>query len=90
MRPLRTSRDLGAAIRRARRDRGLSQAELAARAGVGRPWLSEMEGGKRTAEIGRILLVVSALDLAVTLVPAPGPADSRGIDIDALLADLVD
>ena len=90
MRPLRTSRDIGAAIRRARRDRGLSQAELAARAGVGRPWLSEVESGKRTAEIGRILLVVSALDLAVALLPAPEPGDGRGVDIDALLADLVD
>ena len=90
MRPLRTSRDIGAAIRRARRDRGLSQAELAARAGVGRPWLSEVESGKRTAEIGRILLVVSALDLAVALLPVPEPGDGRGVDIDALLADLVD
>lgn len=89
MRPLRTSRELGAALRRARQDRGLSQAELAARAGVGRPWLSEVESGKRTAEVGRVLLVVSALDLAVALVAAPEPADGRGIDIDALLADMV-
>lgn len=90
MRPLRTSRDLGGAIRRARRDRGLSQTELAARAGVGRPWLSGVENGKRTAEIGRILLVVSALDLAVALVPAPGPGDDRGVDIDALVAGMID
>ena len=90
MRPLRTSRDLGAAIRRERQERGLSQADLAALAGVGRPWLSEVESGKRTAEIGRVLLVVSALDLAVALLPAPEPADGRGVDIDALLADMVD
>ena len=90
MRPLRTSRDLGAAIRGARQDRGLSQAELAARAGVGRPWLSEVEGGKRTAEIGRILLVVNALDLTMALLPAPEPGDGRGVDIDSLLADMVD
>ncbi|MCY3806264.1 MAG: helix-turn-helix domain-containing protein [bacterium] len=86
---MQTSRDLGAAIRRARQDRGLSQAELAARAGVGRPWLSEVERGKRTAEVGRVLLVVCALDLAVALVDAPEPADGRGVDIDALLAELV-
>ena len=89
MRPLQTSRDLGVAIRRARLDRGLSQAELAARAGVGRPWLSEAENGKRTAEIGRILLVLSALDLAVTLVATPAPGDVGIVDIDALLADTV-
>ena len=90
MRPLRTSRDLGAAIRGVRQDRGLSQAELAARAGVGRPWLSEVESGKRTAEIGRILLVVSALDLTLALLPAPEPGDGRSVDIDGLLADMVD
>ena len=88
MRPLQTSRDLGVAVRRARLDRGLSQAELAARAGVGRPWLSEAENGKRTVEVGRILLVLSALDLAIALVPVPAPGDGA-VDIDALLADTV-
>jgi HTH-type transcriptional regulator/antitoxin HipB len=90
MRPLATTRELGAAIRRARQDRGLSQAELAARAGVGRPWLSDMESGKRTAEIGRVLLVVSALDLTVALLPAPEPGADRRVDIDALLEGMVD
>lgn len=89
MRPLQTSRELGTAIRRARLDKDLSQAELAERAGVGRPWLSEVENGKRTAEIGRILLVLSALDLAVELVAAPAPGDGAHVDIDALLAELV-
>ena len=88
MRPLQTSRDLGMAIRRARHDEGLSQVELAARAGVGRPWLSETENGKRTAEIGRILLVLSSLDLAVALIPAPIPGDA-GVDLDSLLADTI-
>lgn len=73
MRPIQTSKAFGSAVRRARKDQGLSQVELAARAGVGRPWLSELETGKRTAEFGRALSVLSALDLAVTLVPAPGP-----------------
>ena len=90
MRTLRTSRDLGVAIRRARHERGLSQAELAARAGVGRPWLSELENGKRTAEIGRILLVVCALDLGLALVPASEPTDARRVDIDVLLRGMVD
>jgi transcriptional regulator with XRE-family HTH domain len=41
MRPIQTTRAFGSAIRRARKNQGLSQTELAARAGVGRPWLSE-------------------------------------------------
>jgi HTH-type transcriptional regulator/antitoxin HipB len=73
MRPIQTSKAFGSAIRRARKGQGLSQVELAARAGVGRPWLSELETGKRTAELGRALSVLNALGLAVTFVPVPVP-----------------
>lgn len=86
MRPIQTSRAFGSAVRRARNDRGLSQVELAARAGVGRPWLSELETGKRTAELGRALSVLSALDLAVTFVPMPGP-DGPHVDLGRILGD---
>lgn len=85
MRPIRTSTEFGAAVRRARKDRGLSQVALAARAGVGRPWLSELETGKRTVEMGRALSVLSALDLAITIVPASDPAAAT---VD--LADIID
>ncbi|MEE9414844.1 MAG: helix-turn-helix domain-containing protein [Acidimicrobiales bacterium] len=71
MRPTQTSKGFGSAVRRARKDQGLSQVELAALAGVGRPWLSELETGKRTVELGRALSVLSALDLAVTFIPLP-------------------
>ncbi|MDY7106440.1 MAG: helix-turn-helix domain-containing protein [Actinomycetota bacterium] len=87
VRPVRTSMELGEEIRRARTEAGLSQAALAARAGVGRPWLSELEGGKRTVEVGRVLSVLGALDLAINLVPRPVPAPGE-IDLDALLDEL--
>ena len=83
MRPIRTPKDLGNAVRRARRDRGLSQAQLAARAGVGRPWLSELETGKRTVELGRVLAVLAALELTVTLT-AETTGDTR-VDLDDIL-----
>ena len=86
MRPIQTSRAFGSAVRRARKDRGLSQVELAARARVGRPWLSELETGKRTAELGRALSVLNALDLAVTFVPALGP-DGPHVDLRQILGD---
>ncbi len=85
MRHIQTTRAFGAAIRGARKDRGLSQAELASRAGVGRPWLSELETGKRTVELGRVLLVLAALDLAIDFVPAPRPGSSD-IDLAQILA----
>ncbi len=84
MRPVQTSKAFGSAVRRRRTDQGLSQVELAARAGVGRPWLSELETGKRTAELGRALSVLSALDLAITFVPVPGP-DGPTVDLGQII-----
>lgn len=86
MRPIQTSKAFGSAVRRARKNQGLSQAELAALAGVGRPWLSELETGKRTAELGRALLVLSALDLAVTFAPVPG-LDEATVDLGQIIGD---
>lgn len=76
MRPIQTSKGFGSEVRRARKERGFSQAELARRAGVGRPWLSELETGKRTAELGRALSVLSSLDLAISFVPVTPPETS--------------
>lgn len=87
MRPIQTSKAFGSEIRRARHDMGLTQAELAARAGVSRPWLSELETGKRTAELGRALSVLSALDLAVTFIPRPGP-DGATVDLNQIIGDV--
>lgn len=86
MRPIETTRAFGSAVRRARTSQGLSQMELAARAGVGRPWLSELETGKRTAELGRALSVLSALDLAITFVPSP-PTGASGINLGQILGE---
>ena len=60
---IRTVHDLAATIRGARLDRRWSQAELARRAHVSRSWLVDLEAGKRTAEIGRVLQVFDALDI---------------------------
>ena len=84
MRPVQTTRAFGAAIRRARLSQHLSQAELAARAGVGRQWLSELERGKRTAELGRALAVVNALGLVLTIADSE-PDHVSKIDLDDLL-----
>ena len=86
MRPIQTSKAFGSAVKRARKDQGLSQVELAQRAGVGRPWLSELETGKRTAELGRALLVLSALDLAVTFAPVLD-GDGSTVDLGLILGE---
>lgn len=70
VRPLLTSRDLGAAVAAARKERGWSQAILAGKAGVARPWLSSFENGKPTVSLEGVLRVMIALGLGFGLVRA--------------------
>lgn len=63
MSAMRTAADVGAAIRAARRAQGLTQAQLAERAGVGRQWLVALEKGHDRAELGKAIAVLAALGL---------------------------
>ncbi|NNU27319.1 helix-turn-helix domain-containing protein [Isoptericola sp. JC619] len=59
---------LGAAVRRLRLDRGMTQAELARRAEVSRQWLVGLESGKTPGlEVGRLMRVLDALDASLTV-----------------------
>lgn len=60
---------LGGTLRDARRARGFSQHDLAARAGVSRAWLARFEGGHRRAEIEQVFRLLKALDLALAVKP---------------------
>lgn len=86
MRPIQTSKAFGNEVRRARNAQGLSQARLAEKALVSRQWLSGLENGKRTAELGRALSVVSALGMAVTIAPI-AEVDPSQIDLGQLLGE---
>lgn len=81
-RPLLTSRDLGAAIAAARKERGWSQATLAEHAGVARPWLSNFENGKPTVSMDGVLRVMIALGLGFGLVRADADAHI-GADLES-------
>lgn len=59
--------ELGRRVRAQRRKHRLRQAELAAIAGVGNRFLSELEHGKSTLELGRTLRVLQALGLEIRL-----------------------
>jgi HTH-type transcriptional regulator / antitoxin HipB len=85
---VRSIRDLAAAVRSRRLDLGLNQADLARRAGVSRKWVYEFEAGKPSAELGLILRVLDALDLALELAPgeqARGGGERAGVDLDSLI-----
>jgi len=83
---INNSRDLGLYLRDRRRELGMTQARAAAAAGVSQRWLSSLEAGKPTAEVGLVLKVIHALRLAVDIDVASTPAGA--VDLDELLRDL--
>ena len=84
-------RDLAAAVRGRRASLGLSQADLAKRAGVSRPWLSNVEAGKPTAEFGRIIRLLDALGLSLHLdLTSSDITGADTVDLDALLSEYED
>ncbi|GAA2619323.1 helix-turn-helix domain-containing protein [Paractinoplanes durhamensis] len=76
--------DLGRYVRSRRGAARISQADLAIRAGVSRRWLSDLESGKPTAEIGLVFKILGALGLYLDCRPEPTPQ----IDLDAFLDSL--
>jgi transcriptional regulator with XRE-family HTH domain len=54
---------LGAAIRRVRLDRGMSQEELAHQCGIDRAYMSSIERGQQNPGIASIIGVARALEL---------------------------
>lgn len=68
-----TVEEIGAVVRQARLAQGLRQDQLAAAANVGLRFLVELERGKPTVRLAKVLAVLDALGccLQVTLPSAP-------------------
>ncbi|MGL5114746.1 MAG: helix-turn-helix transcriptional regulator [Beijerinckiaceae bacterium] len=64
---LSTPQALGQRIRARRRELDLTQAELAALAGVGKRFMVEVEQGKITLELGKVMQVVAACGLTLSI-----------------------
>ena len=60
---IRSAADLGRVIRETRKAAGLTLAECAGANGVGVRFLSELERGKETAELGRALRIAASLGI---------------------------
>ena len=74
---IRTPAGLGELLRSFRKSRRLSQVDAAALAGVGPRFLSELERGKATAEVGLVLQVLDRFGLTLVVTQrdgAPVPA----------------
>ncbi len=63
MQQIATSKDIGSLIRAERKRQGFTQTELAGLCGVGLTFLSNLENGKQTAELGKTLNVLTMLGI---------------------------
>lgn len=59
------ARSFGQAVRAARKEAGLSQMQLAERCGCSQRFVSEVERGKSTAELGRALRLLVELGIPI-------------------------
>jgi len=62
------TKELGCLIRNTRKARGMKQSDLAIQTNTSRCFISEVENGKETAQVGKIFLLLRLLDLGVQLV----------------------
>lgn len=60
-----TPEDAGRFVRERRRSLHMTQAELAAKAGVSRKFVASLEGGHPRAELGKTMQVLTAVGLRV-------------------------
>jgi HTH-type transcriptional regulator/antitoxin HipB len=77
----RTASQIGAIIRRARRNAGLTQAELGKRIGLRQATISKLEAGEPATRVSTLLDALTALGLEI-MIDKRGKASVR--DLEAL------
>ena len=70
-------KEIGQFVRGIRRAQGLRQDQLAAAAGVGVRFLVEVERGKPTAQLGKVLAVLDVLGCTLRIESPPSVDDSQ-------------
>ena len=66
---IRNTEDLSRVVREARKAQKLSQDDLAGMAGTGRRFIVDLEKGKETAQLGKVLRVLATLGVTVSKTP---------------------
>jgi len=84
--------EIGRIIRAARLHRKLSQAEFAHMLGTTQAWVSEVEKGKETAQIGMVLRALNRLGVRLRTDTAAwnAPKRSESLDKGVDLANIID
>ncbi|KCZ48466.1 helix-turn-helix domain-containing protein [Hyphomonas sp. CY54-11-8] len=66
---VRSPKQLGVALRRVRRAKALTQADLASRAGMRQGTVSQIENGLETVKLATVMDLLRALDLEIVVQP---------------------
>jgi len=80
MASIHTTQQLGAALRAARRQLGLTQSQLALAAGVGVRFMVDLEAGKPTLRLATVLRVIEALGGEIDLRGLPTSTTSKPME----------
>jgi HTH-type transcriptional regulator/antitoxin HipB len=65
---IQSTADIGQIIRKARKELGITQSDLALTAGTGIRFIIDLERGKTTCQIGKILQVLQVLGIQCNLI----------------------
>lgn len=68
-----TPEQLGKLIRRTRKQLGVTQADLALTSGTGLRFIGDLENGKPTCQIGKVLRVMQTLGIQLEVIPPHAP-----------------
>lgn len=74
---MESSQEIGVIIRRERKAQGLTQSDLAMIANTAQRFISELERGKPTCQLGKTLDVLAALGIRIELNPSGGAKGDR-------------
>lgn len=77
---MNTTERLAEVVRSQRHALGLTQAEVATKAGVGRRFVVDLESGHPRAELGKTLAVLKAVDVDALAIPVDPNAEEREDD----------
>lgn len=62
---IKNMQDLAHVIRQTRKLQGLTQADVAGMTGLGRRFISEVESGKESAHVAKVLIVLNILGIGL-------------------------
>ena len=70
-----TPKQIGEAVRQGRKRVGVTQKDLALTSGTGLRFIIDMEKGKPTCQIGKVLTALQTLGIKIELIPPAGSGE---------------